>query len=66
MDNSKIAKWLKQRIFLFLKVYMEGYLGMSLHILPSVAEYVFGLGLSNAVHAKVDSKLSKIVSPEIR
>ena len=45
---------------------MEGYLGMSLHILPSVAEYVFGLGLSNAVHAKVDSKLSKIVSPEIR
>lgn len=39
---------------------------MSLHILPSVAKYVFVLSSKNAVHAKVDSKLQAVVSPGIR
>ena len=32
----------------------------------TVVKNISSLGLGNAVHAKVDSKLSKIVSPEIR
>lgn len=66
VDNSQNKDSLKNKDFFLSKSRGRGNPCILLHIVLSTASRAFGLGLANAVHAKVDSKLSKIVSPEIR